>query len=185
MINPTFFMCLTTSLLTFYSIANEPTTVDTASVDKTQAKKAYLSQNLHGGFTIGARVGGNSYLYFSPFIGVTIGKFQPAVGLSFSQYIQNSPYLKEERLGIRGLVRYQIYKTLFTSLEYDGQKNSIPTETGFKRQWTNNVLLGLGIAVPITEDSQVTFEFLYQLNYRPGHSPYGHKQMLGRIGVAF
>jgi len=178
-------MCVATSILTFCSYANQAPTNDSTLADSTQVELPYFNKLVHGGFTLGARVGGTSYLYFSPFVGVRLGRFYPGVGVSFSQLIQNKPYLKEERVGLRALVRFRTYKHFFTSLEYDGQKNSVASELGFQKKWTNNILLGVGIAIPITYDSRLTFEFLYQLNYKSGHSPYGHKQMLGRIGFAF
>jgi hypothetical protein len=180
-----FFWCLVTYLMTSIVFANHAIINDTTSIDSTLTERSYVSSHLKGGFTIGARMGASSYLYFSPFLTTRIGRFYPGVGVSFSQYIQNDPYIKEERVGIRGLVRYHIYKSFFASVEYDGQKNTVATENGYEKQWTNNLLIGGGIAIPITYDSHLTFELLYQANYKAGYSPYGHKQMLGRIGLFF
>lgn len=180
-----FFLCLATCLMTFNSLAHQVTHKDSTLTDSTINQQSYFKTHIKGGVTVGARMGKSSYLYFSPFITTRIGRFYPGFGVSFSQFIRNDPYIKEERIGIRGLVRYHVYKILFASLEYDGQKNSVPSERGFEQQWTNNVLLGGGVAIPITYDSRLTFELLYQVNYKPGYSPYGHKQMLGRIGLFF
>ncbi len=181
----TFLTCIIISYLTLYSHTTIAQTNNSIPADTTKAAAPYFDKTLHGGFTIGARVGGNSYLYFSPFIGLRLGKFYPGIGVSFSQYIQNDPYIKDQRIGLRGLIRYQLHKNFFSSVEYDGQKNSIITEKGYVRKWTNNILMGAGIAIPVTYDSKLTFELLYQVNYKPGQSPYGHKQMLGRVGFAF
>ena len=158
---------------------------DEAPQDTTEVEYSRLSDMLQGGFSLGARVGSSSYLYFSPFIGITKGRWSPAIGITFSQYIQNYPFLKEERVGVRAMCRYQIMKFLFSSVEYDGQKNSVASQDGFKKQWTNNIFIGLGTKIKLTEVTAVTFELLYHVNYEPGKSPYGFKQTLGRIGLVF
>ena len=181
-----FLLCMVASLLTFKSFSTEETPAnDTITEDTTIHMESFLSQYVRGGVSVGAKVGGNSYLYFSSFIGLQFNRFFPAVGISFSQYIQNSPYIKEERIGVRGLLRYRVYKGFYSTMEYDGQRNSVPVENGFEKQWTNNLMLGAGVSIPITYDSRVTFELLYLLNYKPGYSPYGHRQSVGRIGLVF
>ena len=169
-----------TSLSYGYTPKNE------APLDTTAAtEQNHISNILHGGFTIGARVGGSSYLYFSPFIGIQKGRWYPAIGLSFSQYIQNYPYVKDERIGIRAMCRYQVMKAFFASFEYDGQKNAVAYQDGFTKQWTNNLFLGVGTKIRLSEVTHATFEFLYHVNYESGKSPYGFKQMLGRVGLTF
>lgn len=181
-----FLLCMVAILLIFKSFSKEVVPVnDTITVDTIIRMEPFLSQHISVGVSVGAKVGGNSYLYFSPFIGLQFNRFFPAVGVSFSQYTQNSPFLKEERIGIRGLVRYRVYKGFYSTMEYDGQRNSVPVENGFEKQWTNNLMLGAGVSIPITYDSRVTFELLYLLNYKPGYSPYGHRQSVGRIGLVF
>ena len=144
-----------------------------------------LKHHLTGGFNIGAKVGGNSYLYFSPFIGYKVNRIMFAGGFSLSQFIQNSPYLKEERLGARLLTRYKVNKIIFISAEYEGLKHQVVTEDGFKKKWTNNFFIGIGSAIPIADSALLTFEFLYLVDYEPGNSPYGHRQTVGRLGMNF
>ena len=138
-----------------------------------------------GGFSIGAKVGGNSYLYFSPFAGIKHKRVMLATGFSLSQYIQNSPYLKEERLGARVLTRYKVNKLIFISAEYEGLKHHVAIEDGFSKKWTNNFFMGIGTAIPVSDTALLTFEFQYLVDYEPGKSPYGHRQTLGRLGMIF
>jgi hypothetical protein len=153
--------------------------------DSVSSDTSLFIKKLKGGITMGARVGSSSYLYISPFVGYERKNWFYGFGISFSQYIQNYPYFKEERIGIRALTRYQVIDYLFLSAEYDGQKNNVVTKNGYHKKWTNNLFMGVGICIPVTDITTFNFEFLYHLNYEPGQSPYGFRQLIGRIGLLF
>mgnify|MGYP004362011905 CR=1 FL=1 len=82
-------------------------------------------------------------------------------------------------------IQGKIMKFIFSSFEYDGQKNSVAKPEGFRKEWTNNIFLGVGTKIRLSEVTSATFELLYHVNYEPGASPYGFKQTLGRIGLVF
>jgi hypothetical protein len=176
-----FFTCFVFCLLSLSATSqtHEEELEDTAQI------KTFLTNHLVGGFNIGAKVGGNSYLYFSPFIGLQSKRFMYGGGVSFSQYIQDKPYIKEERFGVRLLAKYKLYKIFFASAEYEGMKHLVAGESGYEKLWTNSFMVGGGIMIPITEESKLTFELLSIIDYEPGKSPYGHRQSIGRLGLIF
>ncbi len=180
-----FFICSLYACLVFtHTAISQETSLELIPSDTSNFSN-FVQNHLTGGFSIGAKVGGNSYLYFSPFVGAKFKRFTTGFGFSLSQFIQNKPYIKEERVGIRLLNRFDIHRLFYLSAEYEGLTHNVVREGGYTKKWTNNFMVGLGTAIPITDDSKLTFEILYLIDYKPGNSPYGHRQSVGRLGLIF
>ncbi|MGZ3885632.1 MAG: hypothetical protein ACXVPQ_00890 [Bacteroidia bacterium] len=131
---------------------------------------------LYWGGTVGAWFGTQTFVDFSPLVGIKINsKLSIGVGAIYNYY--SYKYLgytyKTSMYGSRLYARYFIFNNVFLQAGWDHINRDDPYSYFDQRVWVDNLLVGGGIRYPISDRFFCVATGLWNLNQTP-LSPYSN-----------